>query len=536
MAAKPRNTKQEQLQISAAMRAEGATWADVAVEFSRRYRVNARVALRLAHGWSQPEAAEHWNALWPDDPKTFKNFSLWEQWPGLTGHPPSLVNLNRLAQLYECHVADVLRDLPDYGPGAAAGALAEPDGGILTPADAGRLLLDLFGHVREGASSPYLPARSEAALLYRFKEIDFHELAKVIIVWVHQLNFLSRRAALSKLGAAVTLAAVSPLLLDLADHDELDRVAGVLAEPSRLDEATLRYAESTLSTYRRQGNALGSQVTLPVVLAQRQVMARLAAAGPDQLRPRVLAVHAELSQIAGFQLFNLGDFRAAQHYYEQARTAAHEAHDLELVAKTLSNMSQLALWQGRPRIGIDHALAAQEWAGKSGSRYARGAAAKFAASVYAANSQADRCRAALDVMHASVSGSDDGKPAPSWAFTIDESFYWSVKSECALRLGRYEEALTAAETALSLMDPTDRLNYLHTVADQAEAHVQQADPVSASEVLTLADGYRARPLELRVVRMRTDLDQWRRTKAVRALDEKLAHYRLSIGSPPTINV
>lgn len=116
MFAKPRNTKQEQQQISAAMRAEGATWAQVAVEFSRRYRVNARVALRLAHGWSQSEAAEHWNALWPDDPKTLKNFSIWEQWPGPTGHAPSLVNLDRLAQLYECHVAMCCVTCPTTAP------------------------------------------------------------------------------------------------------------------------------------------------------------------------------------------------------------------------------------------------------------------------------------------------------------------------------------------------------------------------------------------------------------------------------------
>ena len=537
MSAKPRSTKQEQIQISAAMRAEGATWADVAVEFSRRYRVNARVALRLAHGWSQPEAAGHWNARWPDDPKTFKNFSIWELWPGPTGHPPSVPNLDRLAQLYECHVADVLRDLPDYGASAAGDGLAEPDGGILRPADVQRLLLDLYGQVSAGSSSLSLPGRCEVALLYRLREIDFYELAKVIIVWAHQLNSLSRRAVLSKLSAAFTLAAASPLLLDLADRDELDRVAGVLNEPSRLDKATLSYVEGTLPTYRRQGNALGPQATLPVVLAQRQELARLVAAAPDHLRLRVLAVHAELSQIAGWQFYNLGDYRAAQHYYEQAYTAAHEGHDLELVSKVLANMSRLALWQDRPKTGIAYALAAQEWASKSGSRYARGTAAKLAAPIYAADGQEESCLAALDIMQAIASSRGDGAPAPSWAWTVDESFYWSTKGECARRLGRYDEALAAAETALSLMDPTDRLNYLHTVADQAEAHLRQADPTPASqvlgEVLILAEGYRSFPLEQRIVRMRTDLNQWQRTKAVRELDEKLAHYRRSIGSPPT---
>ena len=535
MVAKPRNTKQEQIQISAALRAEGATWAQVAEEFSRRYRINARVALRLAHGWSQPEAAGHWNARWPDDPKTFKNFSIWELWPGPTGHPPSVPNLDRLAQLYECHVADVLRDLPDYGAGA--GGPGEPDGSTLTPADAQRLLLDLFGCVPEGECSPYLPARSEITLLYRLKEIDFHDLAKVIMVWAQWLNpLLSRRAALSKLGAAFTLAAAAPLL-DLADHDEVERIAGVLAEPRRLDEATVSYAESALLTFRHQSNALGPQTMLPVVLAQRQAMARLVDAAPEHLRPRVLAVHGDLSQLVGWQLFNLGDYRAAQHYYEEARTAADDAQYLELASYSLCSMAHLAIWQGRPRVAIDHVIAAQAWASKSGSWCARGCAADFAARAYAADGQADSCRSALEIMRASVNNSKGGAPAPSWAWTLNEQFYWSIKGECLLRLGRPDETLAAAETALSLIEPTDLHNYLHTVADQAEAHIQQADPASASRILgdvvTMAEGYRSQRLEQRVVRMRTDLDQWRRNQAVRALDEKLAHYWQSIGSPTT---
>src|ERR1035438_6420813 len=53
-------------------------------------------------GWIQREAAEAWNARWPDEPKTFKNFSYWEVWPSGTGHAPSLDTLARLAELYEC--------------------------------------------------------------------------------------------------------------------------------------------------------------------------------------------------------------------------------------------------------------------------------------------------------------------------------------------------------------------------------------------------------------------------------------------------
>src|SRR2546430_4919650 len=40
---------------------QGKTWSDVADAFRRQYRVNARCAFRLAHGWSQREAADRWN-------------------------------------------------------------------------------------------------------------------------------------------------------------------------------------------------------------------------------------------------------------------------------------------------------------------------------------------------------------------------------------------------------------------------------------------------------------------------------------------
>jgi len=73
-----------------------------------------RVHATSSHGWSQRLVAEAWSARWPDDQKTFKNISYWEQWPGSTGHAPSLESLERLACIYECSVSDLLSDRPNF--------------------------------------------------------------------------------------------------------------------------------------------------------------------------------------------------------------------------------------------------------------------------------------------------------------------------------------------------------------------------------------------------------------------------------------
>ncbi|MBT3163075.1 helix-turn-helix transcriptional regulator [Streptomyces sp. Vc74B-19] len=527
MSARPRSRRQEQVQFATELRAAGRTWPEAAAAVRHRYRVNARVAPRLARGLSQRQVAELWNQRWPDDPKTFKNISTWELWPASTGHAPSLDTLDRLAQLYECSVADLLADLPTHGhpPPHPSPAPASPAPAV------GADLLD-----GRAAEPLLLTPQLASTLVHRLHDVRFEELAQALIMWVQQANpGLNRRELLLKISTALTVAAAAPLL-DIADADERDRVVAVLDDPGRLDLATITHAERVLQHYRRQGDVLGPQIALQTALAQRQVIADLIAGAPEDLRPRVLTVYAELSQMVGWQLYNLGDYRAAQYYYDDARTAAHDAENTELVTYVLCTMSQLATWQNKPRVGIDHAIAAQAWAAQTDSPAALGYAADVAARAFAAAQQHDKAQRALEQEHAAVRDMAASPPLASWWYFYDESFYWGTSAECALVLGTPEKALAAARTSLPMIDPTNVHNYAHTLALQSQAHLQQGDISEAStivgDIARISGINRSPRITQRIADLRTALTPWQRSRAVRTLDDLLASYRLT-GSSST---
>jgi transcriptional regulator with XRE-family HTH domain len=531
----PRSHKQRREQLVRALRAEGKSRVEVAEALRQRYRFNARVALRYAHGWSQRQAADAWNRRWPDELKTFKAFSYWEQWPSSTGHAPSFDNLGKLAELYECAVSDLLVDLPDFrhrdtpsSTQTPALTMPQPDAKLVLPSDfavwataTGLALPDTFVAMLMHYLGSLAPPDREMRTTPRDRDHAYHQLVGFLRSWAHTMD---RRDVLGVLAWAAAAASVFPITAG----DEHQRVVSVLSASSRVDAQTIEHIEAVLWHCRRQDYALGPQAVLTTVLAQRDLTRALVPDCPAVLRPRMLSVLSEASRQAGWLSFDLQQFDHAGYYYEDARALAHEAQNTGLGAFVLCQMSQLATWQGKPRIGIDHAVAAERWAERADDMRLRALTAGAAARAYAADGQRDACLTTLDTAHTALTRADN--QAPSYS-TYDEALHISFCGECHLKLGEADPAVSYAQRSLKHLDRSRARDVAMTIVDLSEAYVQCNEIDEAARLLgdagSIAAGHSSVRLIGRLEQARAGMRPWQHTAAVRTLDERLASYGLA---------
>jgi transcriptional regulator with XRE-family HTH domain len=295
-----RSQKQQRAHLVRLLRVAGSSWVEIAQALRQRYRLNTRVAFRYAHGWSQRRAADEWNQRWPDELKTFKNFSYWEQWPSGTGHAPSFDTLSKLAELYECAVTDLLVDLPNFRH--------------LDAAIGNRDVREWLGHPEaagmSGEPRPIL-GRADAT-----SGAD-HDVAA--------LGEDVDRRGFTGMAAGLLASATIPLV----------------QAPARVDAVQVRYLQATVEQLRTQDQSRGGGAILRLSLHQFARARRMVNESDytETVGRQLLAAASALGIRAGWAAFDHGDQQLARFLYGEAQLLAASSGSIESQTHVLLNMS-----------------------------------------------------------------------------------------------------------------------------------------------------------------------------------------------------
>jgi hypothetical protein len=411
--------RHERAELSARMRADGLTWAEIAVAFRARYRVNARAAARLARGWSQGEVAARWTARWPDDPKTSKHISYWEQWPGPTGREPGLRILFSLACLYECAVADLLADVGDYRETGRTPQVPDSSGELpaagppyrlsmarltvarrLTAGEPLRQPLAVF--LPEPAGTTFAVARSEPA----------------IETWLS-----APESALCCTGRGTQVA-----------RDDIDVARGVLGMFRQLDHA----------------HGAGSSVRWLVGYIDTELAGLLARPSADRgVAAERGHLAAEFLELAGYQAVDAGRNGTAQAFYQRALAAATMAGDTAYGGYLAGvSLGHLALHAGHPDVALAWAVKALSGMGTAASPAIRAAVTAVSARALARLGREQETTAALLTCERLLNAASLGNE-PDWIGYFSYAYLSDEIAHCMHELGRFSTARPEAESALA---------------------------------------------------------------------------------------
>ncbi|HKR48986.1 MAG TPA: helix-turn-helix transcriptional regulator [Pseudonocardiaceae bacterium] len=336
-------------------------------------------------------------------------------------------------------------------------------------------------------------------------------------------NTVERREHLRLLGWMAASVAASPMLG--LDGDEQERLARIIALPSRVDEQSIGHIETILQDCKRQDDTFGPYAVLYTVIAQREWVDSLLDECSDELRPRLLSVYSSMSTSIGSYLFDLGDVAGAMYYCEQARAAAQEARNTALAIYTLCTMSFFASWQGKAHAAIDLTAAARSLTTKTDDHLLRACAAAECGVAYAVDGQYKEAMTAFDQASVRLALPAAQRSPESPVYWLHEGLVASRQGDCLIRLGKPVEAISAAERGLQLLDSSFVRQLAFCNLSLGAGRLLSGEVEEAARVIgegaLLATKNRSARLTREVKAVRGRLQPWHNVPAVKELEEGL---------------
>lgn len=301
--------------------------------------------------------------------------------------------------------------------------------------------------------------------------------------------------------------------------------ATTLAPVTAFEGLSLAQSATQLLTLFLQLDAqLGGDV---LYLPLSQYVARMAVAVEANPSDGLLAF-GQLCQMAGWLALDANRHGAARRYLTTAVYVGHEQEDFGLAASATAYMSLHATYRGELGAALALARTARATDETALTPLTRAMLATREARAHASLGNTNECLRALDDMRKSFdrNGADE---EPVWLSYVDSVEIAAQEGACHLALGRADEAKTALNRALLLLDEhaphriRDRVHYLSRLAKThlLEAEVEQACHI-AVEALSLSGTIGSPRVVDRLGEFREALVPYANARSAREFEERYA--------------
>lgn len=332
-----------------------------------------------------------------------------------------------------------------------------------------------------------------------------------------------------QLLAIAAAAPVAPGLLTLGlSGEQSERKAWLMSGAGKPDRRSVDLLRSTLWSAMQLDDTLGSPAAQGMTVAQQEVTEAVLRECDGVVRTAVISLHAEWLGFAGCLAWDAGEHAAAARMYHLALDTAHDAEDADLAAYMHCHLAQLAIWQDRPRVALDHAVAARSWVGDSHDMRLRAYADLRMAQAAALARQTRACLDALDRADREIgSGVSTAHPSESRAYFVSSALLESYRGECLLAIGDARSGVAATRRSIDMFAGEEfRRDKAMTLLDLEQALIRLGDIDEAAhavaEAVELSDRCRSPRLAGAIMDARRALSPWAGSDAIRDLDSRLA--------------
>ncbi|MER5423730.1 hypothetical protein [Streptosporangium roseum] len=334
-----------------------------------------------------------------------------------------------------------------------------------------------------------------------------------------------RRELLFELALLLGGAPALGLLRHLTPSEQ-ERLAAATRHQKPVDGVTIGLLERLTAKLWEMDESMGPRQVLPVAEAKRALVEDLLKQGSltPAPRDRLLRLYWSLSHMTGWCHYDLMDYSGAARRYSEGLAAAHELGAPVLLAHLHGLLADMALYQGRPTVAMDHAFAAQGWAKNSGNRLQQAAAFSIFAR---ALSSTRRDEEGLRVLDRAIELTGGGRSGAELRhlFWLEPSRIACHAVFCLIKAGRFDRAMVEAEQKLAAMGSISvrvrsilRLEYASVLVQKREIPAAAAMIDKVAQTTTAHTSVR---LVDSVRQARARLQPWADNRHVRDLDERL---------------